>query len=139
MAGRAGKGRTQRCLETAGQPGRQRRKVVVGMYQPPLSAPHPKRRRGWGSLQAGHSGTGERIPAVALGTKRTPALPSVGSTEAGWEMPPERSPFKSVPHVPSAHPQEVNASLPSLWLFSSFGLRKRVISYVIFNGTSACA
>lgn len=83
MAGRAGKGRTQRCLEAAGQPGRQWRKAVVGMYQPLLSAPRPKRRRGWGSLQAGHSGTGERIPAMALGTKRTPALPSVGSTEAG--------------------------------------------------------
>lgn len=54
-------------------------------------------------------------------------------------MPPERSPFKSVPQVPSAHSQEVSASLPSLWLFSSFGLRERVISYVIFNGTSACA
>lgn len=96
-------------------------------------------KKGLGGLQAGHSGTGEHIPAMALGTKRTPALPSGGSTEVGWEMPPERSPFKSVPHVPSAHPQEVSASLPSLWLFSSFGSRKRVISYVIFNGTSACA
>jgi len=36
-----------------------------------------------GESQAGHGGTGEHIPALTLGTKRTPTLPLMGNTAAG--------------------------------------------------------
>lgn len=75
--------------------------------------------------------------AITLGTKRTLALLSIGSTEAGQKMPPEHLPFESVAQVSSAHPQEAFSSLSVALLI--FWFKKKSNSYVIFNGTSACA
>ena len=132
----AGKGRTLRCLEAAGQPGRssrQQRELAVGTYQLLFSAACPEGSR-WGSPRQGTVALGSTSLLSLWGLKGPPPCLWWETQQQGRKCLQTICVLKvwleSLPHF---HKKS------ALWVFWYFSWRKRVVSYVIFNSTSACA